>query len=324
MAPPCQAKGVGDSFDQWRMKIYAVKFIPAYWYSTFYLSPSVLLPCPLDPMASTTRTSLVFQHDAKLNQLETTVILVRPFGDIEELNRQTFKIGGNEDYVVVTEKTIFHPQGGGQPCDVGSMIGSTGLIFTVTAVRMDAVYDGQVMHLGNFKSEDAASSVKTFNSGENIQQAIDVDKRLLYSRLHTAGHVLGASVRHLVKNEVKDFAELKASHFPGAAACEFQGLIDGKWKDAIQQKVDDSIAAKLLVSVEWWDENEFRRRGLDYMIPDSSLVAPGEKFRVVNIAGLDVYPCGGTHVETTDLCGRTTVRKITRKQGQSKISYSVD
>jgi Ser-tRNA(Ala) deacylase AlaX len=272
-------------------------------------------------MASTSRTFLAFQHDAKLHQIKTTVISVCPFSALEAPNRQVLKSGIDEDHVVVTDKTIFHPQGGGQPSDVGTMTGKTGLTFTVTSVRMDVVCDGQVMHLGRFVGEDAVS---TFNSGETVEQAIDVDKRVLYSRLHTAGHVLGASVRHLVKHEVKDFAELKASHFPGAAACEFQGLIDGKWKDAIQEKVDESVAAKLPVSVEWWDENDFRTRGLDHLIPDSSLVAPGEKFRMVNIGGLDVYPCGGTHVDTTDLCGQTTVKKITRKQGQSKVSYSIN
>lgn len=272
-------------------------------------------------MTSTSRTFLAFQHDGQLQQIVTTVISVRSFSALEESNRQLFKSGTDEDHVVVTDKTIFHPQGGGQPSDIGTMTGKSGLTFTVTSVRMDLVCDGQVMHLGRFASADAAS---TFNNGETVEQAIDVDKRLLYSRLHTAGHILGASVRHLVKDEVKDFAELKASHFPGAAACEFQGLIDGKWKDAIQEKVDDSIAAKLPVTVEWWDENDFRTRGLDHLIPDSSLVAPGEKFRMVNIGGLDVYPCGGTHVETTDLCGHTTVKKITRKQGQSKVSYFID
>ncbi|QGA20879.1 hypothetical protein EYB26_008589 [Talaromyces marneffei] len=275
-------------------------------------------------MPSTSRTFLAFQHDGKIQRIEATVISVRPFSALDESNRQVFKTGGDEDYVVVVDKTIFHPQGGGQPSDVGTMTGKTGLIFTVTAVRMDVVCDGQVMHLGHFSTDDAASSVSIFKCGQIVEQVINVDKRLLYSRLHTAGHVLGASVRHLVKDEVKDFAELKASHFPGAAGCEFQGLIDGKWKDAIQKKVDESIAAKLPVSVEWWDEIDFRNKGLEYLLPDSSLVAPGEKFRMVNIAGLDAYPCGGTHVETTDLCGHTTVKKITRKQGQSKVSYSLD
>lgn len=275
-------------------------------------------------MTQNSRTFLAFQHDAHLHQIETKIISIRRFKDLEKSSQEMFKIHEDDDYVVVTEKTIFHPQGGGQPSDVGSMIGLNDLIFTVTAVRLDVVCEGQVLHLGNFTSKNHIFAASVFKNGENVRQVIDTEKRLLYSRLHTAGHVLGASVRHLVKNEVENFAELKASHFPGAAACEFQGLIDGKWKDAIQKKVDASIAARLPVSVEWWDENDFHSRGLEYLIPDKGLVAAGEKFRMVNIAGLDVYPCGGTHVDTTDLCGHMTVRKITRKQGQSKVSYSIE
>lgn len=275
-------------------------------------------------MARIMRTFLAFQHNANLHNLDTIVTSVRPFSSLEEPNRQLFKTGEDKDHVVVTEKTIFHPQGGGQPSDIGSMTGKAGNSFTVTAVRMDAVNDGQVLHLGHFNDQADSSSPSTFVEGEIVQQAIDAEKRLLYSRLHTAGHVLGASVRHLVKGEVENFAELKASHFPGAAACEFQGLIDGKWKDAFQKKVDENIAAKLPVTVEWWDEKDFHANGLDYLLPESGLVAPGEKFRMIKIAGLDSYPCGGTHVDTTDMCGRTTVKKIARKQGQSKVSYTID
>lgn len=269
------------------------------------------------------RTRLEFQHDAKLHNIQTAVTAVRPFDSLEEANRQLFKTGTAEDHVVVTERTIFHPQGGGQPSDVGSMTGPGGTHFTVTAVRMDAVCDGQVLHLGRF-SREGDINPSTFTEGDTITQEIDMEKRLLYSRLHTAGHVLGASVRHLVKDEVENFSELKASHFPGAAACEFQGAIEGKWKDPIQRKVDEAIAAKLPVSIEWWDAEDFRANGLDYLLPEGGHVAPGEKFRMVHIAGLDRYPCGGTHVDTTDLCGRTTVRKIACKKGQSKVSYAVE
>ncbi|KAF7122489.1 hypothetical protein CNMCM5793_000514 [Aspergillus hiratsukae] len=268
------------------------------------------------------RTLLTFQHNAKLHNLQTTVRAIHPFPALEDSNRQLFKQGTDADYAVITEQTIFHPQGGGQPSDEGTMTSASGVTFTVAAVRMDAVREGQVLHFGRF---NASSSSIVFSEGETVEQAIDADKRLLYSRLHTAGHVLGAAVRHLLEKEVQGFDELKASHFPDAAACEFQGVIDGKWKEPIQEKVNEFIAAKLPVEVEWWDEEEFRRRGLERLLPDRDVVAvaPGEKFRVVNIVGAEVYPCGGTHVDTTDLCGLTTVRKITRKAGKSKVSYTV-
>ncbi|KAK2814413.1 hypothetical protein FQN49_008195, partial [Arthroderma sp. PD_2] len=257
------------------------------------------------------RTFLAFQHNAKLYTLQTIVTAIRPFTALEESNRQLFKQGSDEDHVVVTEQTIFHPQGGGQPSDEGIITSPSGASFNVASARMDTVQDGQVLHFGRFSSTP-------FTIGETVQQAIDVDKRLLYSRLHTAGHVLGAAVKHLLEKEVEGFDELKASHFPDSAACEFNGLIEGKWKASIQEKVNKFVAAGMPVEIEWWDEEDYRSRGLERLIPDRSLVPSGEKSRVVNIVGAEVYPCGGTHVDTTDLCGQTTVKKISRSKGTSR------
>lgn len=224
------------------------------------------------------RTFLAFQHDASQHMMQTLVTAVRPFSALEEANRLLFKQGTDEDCAIVTEKTIFHPQGGGQPSDVGSMTSEAGVSFDVLAVRMDAVRDGQVLHFGRF-----ISSAASFQVGETVKQAIDADKRLLFSRLHTAGHVLGAAVRHLLEKEVEGFDELKASHFPDSAACEFQGLIEGKWKEPIQKKLNEYIAAGMPVEIDWWDEDDFRKNGLERLIPDPSLAPPGEKFRVVKM-----------------------------------------
>ncbi|KAH8883216.1 ThrRS/AlaRS common domain-containing protein [Thozetella sp. PMI_491] len=273
-------------------------------------------------MASVARTYLAFLHNAKLSKLQTVVTAVRPFTALEEANRLLYKEGTDDDHVVVTSETIFHPQGGGQPSDVGTiaLADSTGTpAFTVAAARVDAVNDGQVLHFGRF-----AAGSTPFEVGAKVEQAIDVEKRLLYSRLHTAGHVLGSAVRHLVEKEVPGFDELKASHFPDRASCEFQGSIDGKWKGPIQARVDEYVARAMPVEIEWWDEDDFRSRGLERLIPDRSLVPEGEKFRVVNIVGAEVYPCGGTHVDTTDLCGKTEVKKISRSKGQSRVSYTVE
>ncbi|KAG8672565.1 hypothetical protein FPOAC2_05959 [Fusarium poae] len=268
-------------------------------------------------MASSARTILAFQRNAKLYSLATRVTAIRPFNTLEDENRELFKQGTDDDFAVVTEQTIFHPQGGGQPSDMGKMGSESDAHFTVASARMDAVRDGQVLHFGKFESD------KKFAEGDIVTTEIDVEKRLLYSRYHTAGHVLGSAVNHLLKDKVEGFEELKASHFPDSASCEFQGLIEGKWKDPIQAKVDEFLAAKMPVEIEFWDEEDFRKNGLEHLTPDASFVAPGEKFRVVRIVGAEVYPCGGTHVDTTDQCGETTVKKISRSKGKSKVSYLV-
>ena len=285
------------------------------------------------------RTYLAFHHNAKLFRLKTTIVSARPFAVIEEANRQLFKQASEEDHVVVTKETIFHPQGGGQPSDEGSMSSispdasssseanasssssSSSPCFTVRAVRMDVVNDGQVLHLGSFGNPAAKEA---FSQGATVEQAIDTEKRLLYSRLHTAGHVLGAAVRHLLEDKIEGFDELKASHFPESAGCEFQGAIENKWKPDIQEKINDYVKRAMPVEIDFWTEEDFRREGLERLVPDRRFLAPGEtKFRVVKIVGAEVYPCGGTHVDTTDLCGETTVRKIATSKGTSRVSYNV-
>lgn len=214
--------------------------------------------------------------------------------------------------------TLGTKEGGGQPSDVGAITSKGGTTFSVSAVRPDAINDGVVLHLGRYADADAVTS---FTVGEEVTQAIDVDKRNLYSRLHTAGHVLGAAVRHLLEHEIPGFDELKASHFPDSASCEFKGLIQGTQKDAIQRKVSEYVDRAMPVEIDFWDEDDFRKEGLDRLIPE---VRPLEgKWRVVKIVGAEVYPCGGTHVETTDLCGNVGVRKISRQKGTSRVSYNV-
>lgn len=191
--------------------------------------------------------------------------------------------------------------------------------FNVAMVRMDAVSQGRVLHFGRF----ASGNPDAFSSGAPVTQHIDVDKRILYSKYHSAGHVLGAAVRALLENEIPGFDELKASHFPDSAACEFQGSIEGKWKADIQQKVDEYIAADMPIEIDWWSQEDFEKEGLMRLVPDSAIFdsVPGGKLRVVRIVGAEIYPCGGTHVDSTEGCGKTTVRKISRAKGTSRVSY---
>lgn len=265
----------------------------------------------------TKRTQLVFQHDAKLYKLQTVVTALVPFSALTGTQQSLFKVSSEGDHVVVTEGTIFHPQGGGQPSDEGTMTAAAdSAVFHVAAARKDDA--GLVLHLGHFGVDGAR-----FEVGQAVEQTLDAEKRLLHSRFHTAGHVLGAAVRHLLEQEIDGFDELKASHFPDSAACEFRGLIDGRWKGPIQERLDDYVRRAMPVEIDWWDEDDFRANGLGRLIPERSQAAPGEKLRVVKIVGAEVYPCGGTHVDTTDLCGKTTVKKIARTKGTSRISYTV-
>ncbi|KAH8671370.1 Threonyl/alanyl tRNA synthetase [Xylariales sp. PMI_506] len=271
------------------------------------------------------RTYLAFQRNAHLHTLQAVVTAVRSVASLEEANRSLYKQAKDDDHVVITDATIFHPQGGGQPSDVGTIKSESGLVFDVETARTSITPEGQVFHFGRFANAASTAASASFQPGDKVTMTIDSEKRELYSRYHTAGHVLGAAVRETVSASVPGFSELKASHFPDSAAVEFGGLIEGKWKDPVQKQLDDFIEQDLPVEVDWWDEEDFRRAGLERYIPDRKAMgmADDEKFRVVKIAGADVYPCGGTHVDTTKLCGKTVVKKIGRSKGTSRVSYTL-
>ncbi|KAH7034324.1 Threonyl/alanyl tRNA synthetase [Macrophomina phaseolina] len=258
-------------------------------------------------------TKLVYQHDDSLREYTTKIVSVEPISSLAEPDRALVKNASDNDHVVETEETIFYVQGGGQLTDTGSMTadGSGDGSFEVLAARKCS--DGRVLHFGRF-------SGSAFTPGQAVKQIIDGEKRDLYSRIHDAGHIVGLAVRQVAEEAPElNLAEGKAQHWPGAAHVEFGGHIDGKYKEAIQKKVDEMLEKDLPVKVHWWTEKELREKCV-YVAPE--MTAPdGELLRAVDIVGAGAYPCGGTHVASTKLCGKITVRKISRKSGVSRVSY---
>jgi Ser-tRNA(Ala) deacylase AlaX len=276
------------------------------------------------------RTVPVYQKDGQSTTLETKITSTKPFSTYTETDRQLFKLKdteeSDENYVLTTSETIFHPQGGGQPTDVGQIKSTnSNIIFNVSSVRQDTSPSSstQVLHLGKY-----ASSTQ-FPIGQPVTQCIDAEKRHLYSRLHTAGHVLSLAARHYLASQgITDVIDGKASHFPGMANVEFLGLIDGKHKAGIQAKLDEYIAADMAVEIHEWDQEmvDAKQKAGEVYMPENGmdLEATGGTLRVVEIKGAGAYPCGGTHILRTKDCGKVTVYKIGRQKGVSKVSYRLD
>lgn len=260
----------------------------------------------------------MYQYEGQLLELTTQVVSVTAFAELPEAEQVLFKQqlpSAATASVVVTSETIFYPQGGGQPSDVGTMNSASGASsFKVQNVRNAP--QKRTLHLGTF---DEGSD--PFIAGERVTQCIDGAKRLLYSRLHTAGHILGLAVNEL-GSLIPDVVDTKAQHYPDAAYVEFRGLIDGKHKDAIQEKTDELVSRKLPVKLHWLDIEELHKKCAAVL--DGFTLPEGEKARAVEIEGVGAYPCGGTHVENSSGVGKIIVGKIKRAKEMTKISYTVE
>ena len=289
-------------------------------------------------------TKLVFHSGAhqQTYEHETRLSFIHLLNELPEADRNLFKVPPEIKsplLAITTESTVFHPQGGGQPSDVGEMVVAGSRSFNVLTARTSPTNPSVVLHFGHFQDDQESGDL----NGAKVTQRVDAEKRRLFSRLHTAGHVLGAATRTLLEDRIDKFDELKASHFPDSAACEFQGSIDGKYKPEIQAAVDKMVSDDAEVRIGWWTKSNFRARKLERLLisdEDWKAIAiavdeNGEdlgheandeqtRIRVVDIVGAEVYPCGGTHVPSTKQCGQVTVKKISRSKGNSRVSYLVD
>ena len=91
---------------------------------------------------------------------------------------------------VILDRTLFHVQGGGQPSDVG-FIGEA-QVLKVVRTEMG------IVHLVDREIDEGPVTIE-----------VDKELRLLHSRLHSAGHLIGASL------EGKGWTAIKGSHQPG-------------------------------------------------------------------------------------------------------------
>jgi len=89
------------------------------------------------------------------------------------------------NFVMILDKTIFHPQGGGQPNDEGFIRHVDGdYRFKLNSLT---IKDDVIWHVGVFEPEEAKEH---FTTGSNVECNVDEVKRRLYARVHSAGHLL--------------------------------------------------------------------------------------------------------------------------------------
>lgn len=271
---------------------------------------------PMQSISAIARTVPVYQKQASLHELVTKIISCKSTRPLSENDRALFKDTEDSDYVIATEETIFHPQGGGQPSDNGQMKleRDQSVSFDVKLVRKAA--KSQIYHLGRFSGPE-----QLLWEGDIVVQIIDTAKRNYHSRYHTAGHILGLAVKQL-KGKIGDVSEVKANHAPGMAFVEFRGLIAGEHKSDIQERVNELVQENLPVKFDWWGEQKAKTHcaalSEGFSMPDDGDV------RVVDVEGVGAYPCGGTHLPTTADIGSIVVRRISRQNGVTKISYAIE
>lgn len=224
-------------------------------------------------------TELLFRSDAYLTTAQAQVIAVHERGI--ELNR-----------------TVFYPMGGGQQGDTGTLLRSNGERIAVTDTRKGDAPES-VLHV-------AASLIQPPEPGETLTLAIDWERRYALMRLHTALHVLSCVVVAPVTG---------GNIAPDKARLDFDIDMSGLDAAAIERDANALIARGAQTETVWITAVELDAR--PELVKTMSVQPPrgGGRVRLLKIPGIDLQPCGGTHVRNIVEIGAIRVLKI-RSEGK--------
>tara|TARA_E500000331_G_scaffold145395_1_gene141516 strand:+ start:329 stop:1036 length:708 start_codon:yes stop_codon:yes gene_type:complete len=204
------------------------------------------------------------------------------------------------DEGVILDRTIFYPEGGGQPGDIGSirLEGGLDLIVANTVKTPNGI-----LHIVDAKKSEMVI-------GQSVTMDIDWERRLRHMRMHTALHLLCSQVEGAVTGGAI-----------GAQKSRLDFNIPGERpeKEELEQKMNSLIAGDHKVSISWISDEELKAN--PDLVRTMSVRPPmgTGSIRMIRIGdNIDFQPCGGTHVKSTLEIGYIKVGKIENKGRQNR------
>lgn len=229
-------------------------------------------------------THLLFRDDAYRTEAEARILGV--FGRM-----------------LVLDRTLFYAASGGQPSDAGLLLRPDGKQFPIGELRY---LDPAKTIVGHAlpEGEDAADWM-----GGPVSMQLDFDRRLKLMRMHSALHLLSVALPYPVTG--------------GSVGAE-DGRLDfdipdaGLDREAVTETLNAMIGRHADITDRWITDAELDANpGLVKTMKVQPPRGAG-RVRLVEIEGIDLQPCGGTHVKNTREIGPMLVSNIEKKGKQNR------
>jgi misacylated tRNA(Ala) deacylase len=228
-------------------------------------------------------TEPLFRADAYRRSCDATVVESGPAG-------------------VVLDRTVFYPLGGGQPGDTGVLRATDGREWRVVDTRKGEA--GRVLHV-------LEAGTQPPGAGDPVEALLDWERRHAHMRMHTCLHLLGSVLRYGVTG-----GQIAADK--GRLDFDTQDEID---KERVTEAVNALVEANHAVQSQWITDDELDRQ--PELVRTMSVQPPRGvgRIRLLEIPGVDLQPCGGTHVAATGEIGRVAVTKVENKGKHNRRVY---
>jgi misacylated tRNA(Ala) deacylase len=234
-------------------------------------------------------TRALFREDAYLTGCDATITAVDEFG-------------------IHLDQTVFYPLGGGQAGDAGALVLADGTRIDIADTRK-AKFEGatpdDAVHV---PAPGQEALLARFVAGERVRAEIDWARRYRHMRLHTASHLMCAVLPYAVDgcSITTDYARLDFA------------TVDPIEREQVEARLAELVGGAHGVATEWITDDEMAAR--PELVRTMSVKPPMGlgHVRLLRIEGVDLQPCGGTHVRNTQEIGALRVAKLEKKSARTR------
>ena len=210
------------------------------------------------------------------------------------------------DGYAVLDQTLFYPEGGGQPADTGTLIGSDSMAQVEGVVKVGEV----ILH-------HIAGGV--LRRGERIKGMVDEERRWSLMRHHTATHVLLHATKEVLGAHIHQAGAQKGSESSRVDIRHFKHITPDELR-RIEVAANRMIMASQPVEIEIEDRTKAEQK-YGFSLYQGG-VPPGRDIRIVKVAG-DIEACAGTHCQSTGEVGMIKIIRVEHIQdGIERIEFA--
>ncbi|GJH39092.1 alanyl-tRNA editing protein [Paraburkholderia azotifigens] len=206
------------------------------------------------------------------------------------------------------DQTVFYPLGGGQAGDAGALTLVDGTRIEIADTRK-AKFEGatpdDAVHVPAPGQEALLAQLAV---GQKVTAQIDWARRYRHMRLHTASHLMCAVLPYPVDgcSITSDYARLDFA------------TVEPIERELVETRLAELVGGAHAVATQWITDDEMAAR--PELVRTMSVKPPMGlgRVRLLRIEGVDLQPCGGTHVRNTEEIGALRVAKLEKKSARTR------
>ena len=197
------------------------------------------------------------------------------------------------DKFVILNETYFYPTSGGQLHDLGTIHGQP----VANIFKQGPI----IVH--------ALEEKPKFKEGDEVKCTIDWNRRLQLAQHHTATHIINAAAKKVLGPHINQASARKTVEKAHIDLTHYQRVSEEE-VEKIEKEANKIVKEKVNLNKSFMSKEEAEKKFGMYIYQGG--VVPGQTVRIVEIPGIDVEACGGTHLNNTADAGKIRIIKTTK------------